>query len=92
MWFSNYSYVQFKKVVGGGRSECKIVNGITFTKNVAHRAMVTRLENPKILLLDCAIAYQRVEGRFHSLEPVMMQVQSHDQLKNATGYSASSIF
>lgn len=72
--FSN-SYIQFKKVTGGIRSDCKILNGIAFTKNVAHRSMNTRLENPRILLLNCAIVYQRVEGRFTSLEPVMMQVQ-----------------
>ncbi|KAJ1521305.1 hypothetical protein ONE63_002983 [Megalurothrips usitatus] len=73
-------YIQFKKVTGGSRSECKIVNGITFSKNVAHRTMATRLENPRILLLNCAIVYQRVEGRFLSLEPVMMQEQ--DYLRN----------
>ncbi|XP_034244231.1 1-phosphatidylinositol 3-phosphate 5-kinase isoform X2 [Thrips palmi] len=73
-------YIQFKKVTGGTRSECKILNGIAFTKNVAHRSMNTRLENPRILLLNCAIVYQRVEGRFASLEPVMMQEQ--DYLRN----------
>lgn len=71
----NFSYIQFKKVTGGTRSECEIVNGIAFTKNVAHRSMVSRLESPRILLLNCSIVYQRVEGRFLSLEPVMMQVK-----------------
>ncbi|XP_026288487.1 putative 1-phosphatidylinositol 3-phosphate 5-kinase isoform X2 [Frankliniella occidentalis] len=70
-------YIQFKKITGGTRSECQIVNGIAFTKNVAHRSMVIRLENPRILLLNCAIVYQRVEGRFLSLEPVMMQEQNY---------------
>lgn len=78
----SHSYIQFKKVTGGTRSECKILNGITFTKNVAHRSMNTRLENPRILLLNCAIVYQRVEGRFASLEPVMMQVQYQILLYN----------
>lgn len=37
--------------------------------------MSCRLENPKILLLECAIVYQRTEGRLMSLDPVLMQEQ-----------------
>ncbi|XP_063222322.1 1-phosphatidylinositol 3-phosphate 5-kinase isoform X2 [Bacillus rossius redtenbacheri] len=66
-------YVRFKKVPGGSRSECSVVNGVVCTKNVAHRAMNTMLMNPRILLLGCTIAYQRDEERLLSLEPVMMQ-------------------
>nr|CAD7457165.1 unnamed protein product [Timema tahoe] len=72
-------YVQFKKVPGGGR-ESRIVSGVVCTKNVAHRAMATRLVNPRILLLGCSIAYQRVEGKLLSLEPVMMQ--EYEYLRN----------
>ncbi|XP_071447808.1 1-phosphatidylinositol 3-phosphate 5-kinase isoform X2 [Hetaerina americana] len=74
-------YVQFKKVPGGNRSECGIISGVVCTKNIAHRAMADRLTNPRILLLGCSVAYQRVEGRFLSLEPLMMQ--EYDYLKNA---------
>nr|CAD7195046.1 unnamed protein product [Timema douglasi] len=72
-------YVQFKKVPGGSR-ESRIVSGVVCTKNVAHRAMATRLVNPRILLLGCSIAYQRVEGKLLSLEPVMMQ--EYEYLRN----------
>ncbi|XP_046386822.1 1-phosphatidylinositol 3-phosphate 5-kinase isoform X2 [Ischnura elegans] len=80
-------YVQFKKVPGGNRSECGIISGVVCTKNIAHRAMAARLTNPRILLLGCSVAYQRVEGRFLSLEPLMMQ--EHDYLKNAVARIAS---
>ncbi|XP_067015555.2 1-phosphatidylinositol 3-phosphate 5-kinase [Anabrus simplex] len=70
-------YVQFKKVPGGSRSESCIINGIVCTKNIAHRAMATCLSNPRILLLGCAIVYQRIEGRLLSLEPVMMQEREY---------------
>jgi hypothetical protein len=70
----SHRYVQLKKVSGGSRSDSCIVGGVVCRKNLAHRAMPTRLTNPRILLLSCAIVYQRVEGRLMSLEPVMMQV------------------
>ncbi|XP_017304930.1 putative 1-phosphatidylinositol 3-phosphate 5-kinase, partial [Diaphorina citri] len=37
------------------------------------KSMLTALNNPKILILQCAIVYQRVEGKLLSLEPVIMQ-------------------
>ncbi|XP_039284821.1 putative 1-phosphatidylinositol 3-phosphate 5-kinase [Nilaparvata lugens] len=70
-------YVQLKKVPGGSRSECCIVGGVVCSKNVAHRSMNAKLLNPRILLLSCAIMYQRVEGRFMSLEPILLQEQEY---------------
>ncbi|KAG8233389.1 hypothetical protein J437_LFUL013169 [Ladona fulva] len=89
-------YVQFKKVPGGNRSESGIISGVVCTKNISHRAMAARLTNPRILLLGCSVAYQRVEGRFLSLEPLMMQAkyafpkeEEYDYLKNAVARIAS---
>ncbi|XP_059468321.1 1-phosphatidylinositol 3-phosphate 5-kinase isoform X2 [Neocloeon triangulifer] len=73
-------YVQFKKVPGGSRSECRMISGTVFTKHVSHRGMSTQLTNPKILLLFCSIAYERVEGKYLSLEPLILQ--ERDYLKN----------
>ncbi|KAF5269883.1 hypothetical protein FQR65_LT05681 [Abscondita terminalis] len=73
-------YVQFKKVSGGCRSDSKLVSGIVCTKNIAHKYMSTKLENPKILLLQCSLVYQRTEGRLMSLEPILMQ--EHEYLRN----------
>lgn len=66
-------FVHLKKVASGSRNETKLIRGIVFSKNVAHKHMSKSLENPKILLLQCPIVYQRTEGRFMSLEPVLMQ-------------------
>lgn len=63
-------------MVGGSRQESFVVGGVVFTKNIAHRGMANRLINPRILLIQCPIVYQRIEGRLLSLEPVMMQVHS----------------
>ncbi|KYQ54129.1 Putative 1-phosphatidylinositol-3-phosphate 5-kinase [Trachymyrmex zeteki] len=66
-------YVQFKKCPGDSRDDCEIVSGIICSKNIAHRGMDAMIAHPKILLLQCGLMYQRVEGKLISLEPVMMQ-------------------
>lgn len=73
-------YVQFKKLAGGIRENTTIINGIVCSKNVVHKGMSTRMENPKILLLQCSIVYQRTEGRLMSLDPVLMQ--EHEYLRH----------
>ncbi|KAG0730325.1 1-phosphatidylinositol 3-phosphate 5-kinase [Chionoecetes opilio] len=52
-------YVQFKKVPGGSRGDCQIVNGAVCTKNVADKSMAVRLTDPQILLVASTIDYQR---------------------------------
>ncbi|OAD57576.1 Putative 1-phosphatidylinositol 3-phosphate 5-kinase [Eufriesea mexicana] len=66
-------YVQIKKCPGGSRDDCEILSGVVCTKNVAHRGMNAMIAHPKILLLQCGLMYQRVEGKLLSLEPVMLQ-------------------
>ncbi|KAL3284887.1 hypothetical protein HHI36_019023 [Cryptolaemus montrouzieri] len=73
-------YVQIKKLTGGLKKDTKLVGGIVCTKNVAHKGMSTDIENPKVLLLQGAIVYQRTEGRFMSLEPLIMQ--EHEYLRH----------
>ncbi|XP_020286766.1 1-phosphatidylinositol 3-phosphate 5-kinase isoform X2 [Pseudomyrmex gracilis] len=66
-------YVQIKKCPGGSRDDCQIVSGVVCSKNIAHRSMDAMIAHPKILLLQCGLMYQRVEGKLISLEPVMLQ-------------------
>lgn len=51
-------YVKFKKIPGGNKSDCEMISGIVFTKNVANKKMASVLSYPKILVLSCAIDYQ----------------------------------
>lgn len=69
------NYVNIKKLPGGSREECGIIRGTSFSKNVAHKGMATKIDNPKILLLECAIIYQRIEAKYISLESLQMQVK-----------------
>ncbi|XP_076280826.1 1-phosphatidylinositol 3-phosphate 5-kinase fab1 isoform X3 [Lasioglossum baleicum] len=66
-------YVQIKKCPGGSRDDCEIVSGVVCNKNVAHKGMNAMIAHPKILLLQCGLMYQRVEGKLLNLEPVMLQ-------------------
>lgn len=76
------NFVNIKKLTGGSKSECSIVGGVVFTKNVAHKDMKTKIDNPKILLLQCPIAYQRVEGKFVTIESLILQEKEY--LRNVT--------
>ncbi|CAG4962963.1 unnamed protein product, partial [Colias eurytheme] len=71
------NYVQIKKVPGGDMKDSVVIPGVVMTKNVVHRGMPRQISNPTVLLLDCSIAYQRVEGKLTSLEPVLMQEQEY---------------
>jgi hypothetical protein len=52
--------------------DCRIVNGLVFSKNIAHKQMRAEMKHPKILLLRSSIEYQRSgEDKMCSLEPIM---------------------
>ena len=76
------NFVNIKKISAGTRNECSIIGGVVFTKNVAHKDMATKIDNPKILLLQCAIAYQRIEGKFVTIESLLLQEKEY--LRNVT--------
>lgn len=76
------NFVNFKKVPGGQRKESYIIGGVVFTKNVVHKDMINKITKPRILLLQCAIVYQRVEGKFISLETLLLQ--ENEYLRNVT--------
>ncbi|KAK7071564.1 hypothetical protein SK128_017814 [Halocaridina rubra] len=74
-------YVQFKKVPGGSRSECQILNGAVCSKNVADRSMLNRLVDPQILLVASTIDYQRGnDNKLLTLDNLLLQ--EADYLKN----------
>ncbi|KAK0041710.1 1-phosphatidylinositol 3-phosphate 5-kinase [Biomphalaria pfeifferi] len=67
------NYVHIKKVPGGNKNDTTMFHGVIFTKNVAHKKMRTKVVNPLILLLQGTIEFQRVENKFSSLEPQILQ-------------------
>ena len=56
-------YVRIEKMPGGELSDCKVLNGVMFNKDVTHSKMRRRIENPRILLLDCPLEYKKGESQ-----------------------------
>lgn len=74
-------YVNFKKVALGQRSDSIIVRGTVLTKNVVHKDMATEIQDARILLLQCPIVYQREEGKYDTIETLLLQ--ERESLKKA---------
>jgi len=56
-------YVRIEKIPGGELSECIVMDGVMFNKDVTHSKMRRRIENPRILLLDCPLEYKKGESQ-----------------------------
>merc|ERR1719224_113695 len=56
-------YVKTEKLPGGEMSECAVLNGVMFNKDVTHAKMRRRIENPRILLLDCPLEYKKGDSQ-----------------------------
>ena len=56
-------YVRIEKIPGGELSECMVLDGVMFNKDVTHAKMRRRIENPRILLLDCPLEYKKGESQ-----------------------------
>ena len=71
-------HVKIKTITGGNKQDSLIINGVVFTKHVAHRKMRKEIDNPKILLLTCPIIFkQRMYQKYISLEKLFMQENSY---------------
>lgn len=67
------TYLKVKTVPGGRPSDSTYINGVVFRKSVAHKNMRMQIHAPRILLLACAIEFQRVAGRLTVLDSVLEQ-------------------
>merc|ERR1711983_261194 len=56
-------YAKVEKIPGGTIEESRVLNGVMFNKDVTHPKMARRIENPKILLLDCNLEYKKGESQ-----------------------------
>jgi T-complex protein 1 subunit gamma len=56
-------YVRIEKIPGGELAECSVLNGVMFNKDPTHAKMRRRIENPRILLLDCPLEYKKGESQ-----------------------------
>ena len=56
-------YARVEKIPGGDFSESKVVKGVVLNKDVVHSKMRRYIKNPKIVLLDCSLEYQKNESQ-----------------------------
>jgi len=57
-------YAKVEKVPGGDITDCKVISGVMINKDVTHAQMRRRIENPRIVLLDCPLEYKKAESQF----------------------------
>jgi len=52
-------YAKVEKLPGGALEDSVVLDGVMFNKDHIHPKMRRRIEKPRILLLDCALEYQK---------------------------------
>ncbi|KAK4050945.1 T-complex protein 1 subunit gamma [Microbotryomycetes sp. JL221] len=56
-------YAKVEKVPGGEIEDSKVLDGVMVNKDVTHPKMRRRIENPRIVLLDCPLEYKKGESQ-----------------------------
>eukprot|EP00698_Gefionella_okellyi_P002888 TRINITY_DN12751_c0_g1_i1.p1 TRINITY_DN12751_c0_g1~~TRINITY_DN12751_c0_g1_i1.p1 ORF type:complete len:566 (-),score=151.83 TRINITY_DN12751_c0_g1_i1:72-1769(-) len=56
-------YAKIEKIPGGEIEDCKVLDGVMINKDVTHPKMRRHIENPRIILLDCALEYKKGESQ-----------------------------
>jgi len=57
-------YAKVEKIAGGSIDDCKVLRGVMMNKDVvAPGRMKRRIENPRIMLLDCPLEYKKGENQ-----------------------------
>ncbi len=70
-------YVKIKTVPGGSPSDCAYVDGVVFRKQLAHKRMRPVIDRPRVLLMSCALEYQRNDNRLSSLDVISKQEEEY---------------
>lgn len=69
-------YVKVKCVASGNPNDSTFVKGVVCSKNVKHKRMVSKHENPRLLLLGGALEHQKVTNKLASINNILEQERS----------------
>jgi len=58
-------YVRVEKVPGGEIEDSCVLDGVMINKDVTHSKMRRRIENPRIILVDCPLEYKKGESQIN---------------------------
>lgn len=56
-------YARVEKVPGGEIEDSRVLRGVMINKDVTHPKMRRRIENPRVVLLDCPLEYKKGESQ-----------------------------
>ncbi|GAA6052033.1 hypothetical protein JCM3770_002331 [Rhodotorula araucariae] len=56
-------YAKVEKVPGGEIEDSRVLDGVMVNKDVTHPKMRRRIENPRVVLLDCPLEYKKGESQ-----------------------------
>jgi T-complex protein 1 subunit gamma len=56
-------YARIEKVPGGEIEDSIVLDGVMLNKDITHPKMRRRIENPRIVLLDCPLEYKKGESQ-----------------------------
>merc|ERR1712038_2069993 len=56
-------YAKVEKIPGGEIEDSTVLKGVMFNKDTTHSKMRRKIENPRILLLDCPLEYKKGESQ-----------------------------
>jgi T-complex protein 1 subunit gamma len=56
-------YARIEKIPGGEIEDSQVLDGVMVNKDITHPKMRRRIENPKVMLLDCSLEYKKGESQ-----------------------------
>eukprot|EP00437_Effrenium_voratum_P020347 CAMPEP_0181452522 /NCGR_PEP_ID=MMETSP1110-20121109/29249_1 /TAXON_ID=174948 /ORGANISM="Symbiodinium sp., Strain CCMP421" /LENGTH=564 /DNA_ID=CAMNT_0023576805 /DNA_START=48 /DNA_END=1742 /DNA_ORIENTATION=- len=56
-------YAKVEKIQGGELTDCKVLDGVMFNKDITHPRMRREITNPRVVLLDCPLEYKKGESQ-----------------------------
>ena len=56
-------YARIEKIPGGQIEDSRVLDGVMLNKDITHPKMRRRIENPRIVLLDCPLEYKKGESQ-----------------------------
>jgi len=56
-------YARVEKVPGGEIEDSRVLDGVMLNKDITHPKMRRRIDNPRIVLLDCPLEYKKGESQ-----------------------------
>ena len=56
-------YARVEKIPGGEIEESRVLDGVMLNKDITHPKMRRRIQNPRIVLLDCPLEYKKGESQ-----------------------------